>query len=314
MQLGLVRLSSSFCGPVLTDLEHCARMAHPAARGAILESTELRTTRTDEVAQGCRRHRKNDGRSQTHRAPESAGADLHGDNSVCVGQNARCWAHVYTFCYCADDSKIDPKWLFWARPRLQEIEAKFAQPDYPEMRHQRLQAMVKVAIRFSDEHYATTISSRYSISEDSENLRLQFDALWSIFPPNVLVTGADRYLSHSRVWRVIHASYRPATPLEGESFGVLVSFEEWNGLEYGSTVEVKKIKAYSGARPLDELSIMPLHLKRDRASICSNILSRSARQMALHGFQNKLQEYSSNGIVLNREKEPWVLEKFHVRT
>lgn len=230
-----------------------------------------------------------------------------------MGQKARCSIHFDYILFQADLSKVDPKWLYWARTRLLDIES-LLKANRADQRHKELLSMVGIALRFSEEHYATTIAGQQSIVENANELRVSYDDLWTLFQPNVLVTGADKLLSHSRVWCVNFTAYRAATPLEDACCRIWALFEVWNGVEYGRAVDIINIHMYSGAKPLSELPVSPLYLTQDKAGIKQRILERSVKQLNLHREPNTLQQYTGNGmgIVLNKEREPYELEKFYV--
>ena len=118
--------------------------------------------------------------------------------------------------------------------------------------------------------------------------KIDFDMLWTIFPPGELVLGCEA--GADRVFRIL-APLKLVRPQDGRPYWVFrYEYLDWNGHVTGFATDGTTITEYEGAQPVQSLHVVPLKTHPDSQRVTTRLTQRGRRFEALRGYHFKVCE------------------------
>lgn len=145
-------------------------------------------------------------------------------------------------------------------------------------------------LEFVNDHFGSAIAK---IKELGKNL-VDFDHLWTLFPPRLLIRGVDE-LGQPRAYRVRSCDYKKQ-PDCTKNFRLRADYIDSDGVSVGYVEPrlLPEIKQFAGLKTLSDLPYSPLDRHQDTARVRSELLERG--EMTLRLQAKRLWEYKGHAL------------------
>lgn len=186
--------------------------------------------------------------------------------------------------------KMDPNFLFWARPELELLLAHYRNTD-----DKRGAFEITAALQCIDSEFKETLSMLPTLLPHS----ITFQYLWALLPPDSLVLGKNR-LGFDSIWTVRSISY--AEVRDVMCLIMRAEYIEWDGDRTGLVAQRLLIPVFKGIVQIEDLPYIPLKFHPGRDHVITRILDRSARTVEFWKPGFRYQEYRGTGLAEMRDK------------